>query len=173
MTDEIPMRRFGDALHAVDEVSAQQLRAAAKEGADVLVVVRSRRNPDQHRFAWALASKVAEACGFFDPEDAMDFLKIKARHVRYVTDPRTGQIHLVPKSINFASCTQAEFSRLINRMVWLVCSEILPGISEEELRAEVEAMVAPTDRRRGLRADPRRTQPSPRPRPAELARRRA
>ena len=143
MTDEIPMCRRGDALHAVDEVSAAQLRAAAGEGRDVMVVVRSRRNPDQHRFAWALAAKLAEACGFFDAEDAMDFLKIKARHVRYVTDPRTGEIHLVPKSINFASCTQAEFSRLINRMVWLVCSEILPGITEEELRAEVEAMVAP------------------------------
>ena len=124
---EIAMRRKGGTLTSVDQVSDDELRNAAREGQDVLVVVRTARNPRQHRLAWALAQKIADAADFKDRDDAMDFLKIKARHVRYIADPRTGEVHIIPKSIAFASCSQAAFNRLMNRFVWVVCSEILPG----------------------------------------------
>ncbi len=139
---EIACRRRGGTLVPVDEIAADKLRLAAKDGADVMVEVRSRRNPKQHRFAWALAEKVAQSCEHIhDREDAMDMLKIAARHVRWVTDWRTGEMHPVPKSIAFASCPQAQFSRLMDRFVHIIVRDILPGIAEAELRAEIEAMV--------------------------------
>lgn len=146
---EIACRRRGSTLVPVDEIAADELRLAAKDGADVMVEVRSRRNPKQHRLAWALAEKVAQSCDHLrDRDEAMDALKIAARHVEWRTDLRTGEVHPVPKSIAFASCTQAQFSRLLNRFLHIVVTDVLPGIAESDLRAEIEAMVSGDDGRR-------------------------
>lgn len=144
---EMMMRKVNGRLETVDAVSADEFSrvSATKE---LLVTIKAPRNPRQHRLAWALAQKIAEACDFlFDADDAMNWLKIKARHVRMIHDPRTGQVAIVPKSIAFASADQATFSRIFNRMVYVTCTEIIPGLDESALRAEIEAMVAPTHER--------------------------
>lgn len=144
---EIAMRRRGATLVPVDEIAADELRLAAKDGSDVMVEVRTRRSIRQHRYAWALAQKVADSCEHVhDRADAMEMLKIAARHVRWVVDWRTGEMHAIPKSIAFASCTQAQFSRLMDRFVFIVLRDILPGVEESTLRAEIEAMVTGDDR---------------------------
>lgn len=143
---EIIMRKKGGRLEPVDEVSADELSLVPADK-DVLVTLRSPRNPKQHRLAWALATKLAECCTYLhDREDAMDFLKIKSRHVKIVQNPGTGHVFLVPKSIAFASVDQAAFNRLFNRMVWVVCNEIVPGLDEGQLRDEIESMCAPNER---------------------------
>ena len=111
---ELVMRRKGRALYPVDEIAADELCNAVAEGGTVMVTAKARRNIDQHRLAWALAQKVADATDLHDRDDAMDFLKIKARHFRSIADPQTGLVHLVPKSISFASCPQEVFNRLLN-----------------------------------------------------------
>jgi hypothetical protein len=142
---EIVMRRRGSALIPVMEVDVEVI-ASIPEGKDVFVSPKHRRNPRHHRLAWALAEKLAEMVGFPDREDAMDFLKIKARHVKTIMDPRTGQIEVVPKSISWASLDQRAFGRIFNRMVWVICNDIIPGTDETALRAEVEAMITPSTR---------------------------
>jgi phosphoenolpyruvate carboxylase len=141
MTTEIAMRREGNRLAPVDQIAADEL-GHIQIGKDVLVTVRVPRNIRQHRLAWAMAQKVAEACDWLhDREDAMDWLKIKARHVKIVHNPMTNHTLIVPKSIAFASLDQAAFSRLLNRMIFVICSEIVPGLDETALRAEIMAMV--------------------------------
>lgn len=141
--NEIAMTRKGHALVPVDEISSDALMHVPG-GKEVLVTVRAPRNPRQHRLAWALAQKVSEACDWLpDAESAMDWLKIRCRHVRIVHNPATGHSFIVPKSIAFASLNQQSFSRLLNRMVYVICSEIVPGLSEADLRSEIEAMVNP------------------------------
>jgi hypothetical protein len=139
---EIIMRRRGSALVPVTEIDAEAI-ASIPEGKDVFVTPKHRRNPKHHRLAWALAEKLSEMCDFNDREDAMDFLKIKARHIKMIMDPRSGHVEIVPKSISFASLDQQAFSRIFNRMVWVICNEIVPGLEETALRREVEAMVSP------------------------------
>ena len=71
----------------------------------------------------------------------MDWLKIKARHVKIIQNPKTGQVAIIPKSIAFASLSQDAFKRVLDRMIFIVCSEIIPGLDEGKLRAEIMAMV--------------------------------
>jgi hypothetical protein len=140
---EIAMQRSGARLVPVDQFSTEDLLRIPPDR-DVLVRVSSPRNMKLMRFMWALADKVADACdGLHDKDDAMDMLKIKARHVKYIADPRTGAMQIVPKSL--AKTDGAALSRLANRMVYIVCSEIVPSLDESALRAEILAMIAGPD----------------------------
>ena len=128
-------------LFPVNEISDEDLRALPAKG-DVLVTVKSPRNPKQFALAWALATKVSEACDWLpDKETAMEWLKVKARHVKIIQDPRTHKIAIIPRSIAFASLGQDAFKRVLDRMIWVATNEILPGLDEGKLRAEIEAMV--------------------------------
>ncbi len=138
---EMAMRRVGHALTPIDPMSDEELMLLSTDK-DVLVTAWVPRNVKQHRLAWGLAGKIAEAVdNIHDADDAMDWLKIKCRHVKYLTDPRTGQVQIIPKSIAFASLTQQAFGRLLNRMVYVTCTEIIPGLDEGALRRELLKMV--------------------------------
>ncbi len=107
---------------------------------ELLVKARAPRSINQHRFAWALAQKVAENCHWLpDKRAAMDYMLIKSRHVDFIVSPN-GELTILPKSIAFASLSQDAFSRVLNRMIYIVCSEIIPGLNEKNLRSELEAM---------------------------------
>lgn len=141
MTTELAMRRDGNRLAPVDPISDEEL-SKIPLGKDLLVTVRTPRNMRQFRLAWALAKKVSDACDFLpDAETSMDWLKLKARHVKIIQDPRTQQVAIIPKSIAFASLSQDAFKRVFDRMVYVVCAEIIPGLDEGKLRAEIAAMV--------------------------------
>lgn len=132
------MRKARGKLEPVDQMSAEDL-ALLPADKDLLVTAKAPRNIRHHRLAWALAQKLADACDFLhDREDAMNYLKIKARHVKIVQDGE--RVYLIPKSIAFASLRQDGFARLFNRMIWIVCNDILPGVAESDLRREIEEM---------------------------------
>lgn len=148
---EIPMCKEGNKLAPVCQMAEDEL-AAIPSGRDLLVTVKTPRNVNQFKLAWSLATKVAEACDWLhDKEDAMTWIKVKSRHVKILQDPRTGQIIISPKSISFASLGQDAFNRIFNRMCFVVCTEIVPGLDEETLRAELLAMVGaePERKRKG------------------------
>ena len=128
-------------LFPINEMSDDDLRQLPTKS-DLLVTVKTPRNPKQFALAWALATKVSEACDWLpDKETAMEWLKIKARHVKMIQDPRTLKIAIVPKSIAFASLSQDAFKRVLDRMVWVTVSEIIPGLDESKLRSEIQKMV--------------------------------
>ena len=133
-------------LFPTDPMSADDF-AALPSDRDVFVTTRSARNPRQHRFAWALATKLADACDFLhDKRDAMNLLCIKARHVSIVHDPKAKRTHFVPKSIAESEVDGVEFDRLLKRFVWIVVSDILPGLKESDLTREIEEMISPGSR---------------------------
>jgi hypothetical protein len=143
--DEIAMRRRGATLYAVDETNAEALHGIS-ENEVVLVVVKARRNESQHRLAWALATKIVNGTGICqgDKRLFMDWLLMKCRHVKWIHDPITGKTTMVPKSISFGRLSQAEFNRLLKRMLHVICEEILPDMPESKLRADVEKMIEGT-----------------------------
>lgn len=149
-SNEIAMVKQGGRLVPCDQFSADELMLAAKEGQGVMVRVRTPRNIRQHRLAWTLAALVADAEGLPDKEDAMDLIKRKARFVHSYVVRRTGEIIIRPKSIAFASCSQQDFGRLFNRMIWVVCHDIIPGLPEGDLRWEIEDIVDGKHRRQQM-----------------------
>jgi hypothetical protein len=141
VTTEIAMRREGSKLVCVDPVSEEMLLEIPTTK-DVLVTVKSPRNLRQFRLAWALADIISKSVDWLqDRETAMDWLKIKSRHVKMISDPRSGAKAFVPRSIAFASLDQAGFTRLFNRMIYVTTTEIIPGLKESALRAELESIV--------------------------------
>lgn len=138
---EIAMRRVGQSLVAVDPVSEEML-AAIPTNVELLVTVNTPRNVKQFRKAWVLAQKVSEACDWlFDRVDAMDWMLIKARHIRRIYDTRNEELIVIPKSIRWASLSQQDFTVIFDRIIHVVTTLIIPGLDEGALRAEIEAMV--------------------------------
>jgi hypothetical protein len=138
---DIPMKREGQHLVPVDQVAADML-AEVPLNTGVMVTVKVPRNLRQFRLAWALADIISKSVDFLsDREAAMDWLKIKSRHVRMIHDPLRGTTAIVPKSIAFASLDQVGFARLLNRMIYVTTTEIIPGLEAGALRAELESIV--------------------------------
>lgn len=145
MTTEIIMRRKGARLEAVDPISADDL-ASVPLDKDLLVTVKAPKNLKQMRFAWALAQKIADARDdLLDKDCAMDALCELVRHVKIVVNPISGKAHIARKPLS--SLDSAAFSRLLNRMVYVTCAQIIPGLDEGALRDEIEAMCAGTRHR--------------------------
>lgn len=135
------MRREGSHLVPADAVAAEML-AEVPANTGVMVTVKVPRNLKQFQKVWVLADIVSKSCDWLhDREDAMAWLKIKARHVRMIHDPVRNVTAIVPKSIAFASLDQAGFARVLNRMIYVTTTEIIPGLEESSLRAELEAIV--------------------------------
>jgi hypothetical protein len=141
MSLEIPMRRDGSHLVPVDAIAAEMM-AEVPANTGVMVTIKVPRNLRHFRLAWVLADIVSKSCDWLeDRETAMDWLKIKARHVRMIHDPLRNKTAIVPKSISFASLDQAGFKRVFDRMINVVITEIIPGMDEKSLRAELESIV--------------------------------
>lgn len=141
MTIEIPMRREGNHLVPADAVAAEMM-ADIPLATGVMVTVKVPRNLRHFRLAWVLADIVSKSVDWLsDRETAMDWLKIKARHVRMIHDPLRNTTAIVPKSISFASLDQAGFKRVFDRMIHVVVTEIIPGMDEKSLRSELENIV--------------------------------
>lgn len=118
--------------------------AAIKMDAEVEVDAKTKRSLKQHKFIWALATKVAEACDFLDTkDDAYTYMLIEAKHARYIYDHRRDISYAVPKATNWGAMDGTAFTKLAKRITHIVGTHIVPGIDNELLRAEIEAMLNP------------------------------
>lgn len=110
---------------------------------EVRAELATERNMQMLKFVWALAGLIADNTEYYlDKLDAMDGpqgLKIKARHCKLVVDQETGECTVRPMSLKRLS--NEAFQRLLKRMVWVVCNDVIPTMPEGELRAEVEKMI--------------------------------
>jgi hypothetical protein len=137
---EIAMRRSGAKLIPVDDLAADDLVRVPADR-DVMVKIVSHKNMKLWRMLWALASKVSDACDHLhDREDAMDELKIRTRYVKYITNPVTGEVRIVPKSLT--KLDGAGLNRLADRMIYVICRDIVPGMDEGALKSEVLAIIS-------------------------------
>ena len=131
-------------LAAVDEAASQDLGHVPSDH-DVLINAKMKRSPQQLvqlRKMWALAQKLSEACdALHDKDEAMDFILIGSKHVRWVANPTTGNVWPMAKSISELDGDQ--FARLYKRAMYFVCAKVVPGLDESALRSEIEQMVAP------------------------------
>lgn len=113
-----------------------------KTGTEVQVKATQPRSLRQHKYAWALATKVAEACDWLETkDDAMDFMLIEAKHFRRIYDPLRKVAHLKPKPTNWGAMDGIAYTALLKRMKHVVTHLIIPGLLESDLVAEIEKMI--------------------------------
>jgi hypothetical protein len=124
--------------------------AKIKLGTEVRLEITTERNAQMFKFLWALAGKIAENSeSFLDREDAMDNvpygLKCKAGHAKAVVDPETGKVTVRPLSLK--RLDGEAFKRLLDRMVYVACRDIVPGMEPGPLTDEIEAMLTRRERK--------------------------
>lgn len=146
MSTDLVMRKRKGKLSTVDFVGDDAL-SGIPDDQDLLVTITRKptRTLVQLRFVWSLADKVAKNFQHLDKDEALNVLCEMARHVDVVVNPITGHAHLIRRSISNLSIDA--MSRLIDRMIFVTCDRIIPGLDEGTLRDELESMVAPNHER--------------------------
>jgi hypothetical protein len=127
-------------LAPVDDIGAQYL-SKIKQGDTFEVEIKRLRNGKHHRLFWKLCSVVADNSDRYgDAEQVAMAFKIATGHVVPFIHPLTGQTYWTPKSIAFDKMDQTEFSVFFDKCIAIVASRFLPGVTDAELRAELESM---------------------------------
>lgn len=136
-------KRVGNVLVPVD-FAAEELVASLPEGKEFLVSVRRARSPQHHRWFFALLRLVIRNTDdrWHDEEQLLTDLKLSVGHHTTSINLLTGEEHIVPRSINFASMEQGAFWRFTKRCLYVLGTKVL-HIDPEELMAEVSATQPP------------------------------
>jgi hypothetical protein len=136
--------RAGEVGLFIDSPAFEEEFETIRTGTELQVEATQPRNLKQMRLAWSMCGVIAKSgvLGDADRREVMNYLLLKAKHVRYVTNQHRGGIETTPvvKSIRFASMDQTAFNRLFNRMVYIIVSEIIPEMTDDEFRRQIEDM---------------------------------
>ena len=117
------------------------------QGELVQVEVKRPRNIRHHRYFFALINLVWENSDhekWPTVDDLLTEVKLITGHYdRRVIEFQGQKVNvLTPKSISFAAMDQPAFEAFFTRVCDWVSQSVIPGTTEAELRAELEAMVA-------------------------------
>lgn len=99
------------------------------------------RSPQQHRMYWALMTLIHPQQDQWPTVESLSKAILCAIGHGEVVESKAGVKWLKPKSISFGNLDQSEFNQIFNLAIKLVCEKILPGVSDEELRREVQDMI--------------------------------
>lgn len=124
-------------------VSEDDVRLA-KMGEEIVCSFYSPRNLQQLRFLWGLAYKLSQASDrYLDKDEAMADLKLRAGFTRVIYDDKTKKLELAPRSLK--RITYEHMRSLTEKILDIVCEDILPHMKKSQLRKEVENMVGVTE----------------------------
>lgn len=145
---------FPDSAMATEDVAFLPMDVA------LCVKAWTHKRIEQLRYLWGVVHKAQDNSNFWlDRYEAMDDLAVQVGYCRTLTDRHTGKSECKRKSLTRISDEQLRL--LTDRIVDVICTEILPGIDREDLRREVEGWVNdPTElaaRHRALSSSKRRS----------------
>lgn len=109
---------------------------AKKQGKTVKITVTEPRNIGHHRKFFAMMKVVFENQDHYSKDELLNVCKLAIGHVEVCQTPR-GPVRW-PASISFAKMDQAAFDDFYNRAVQWVMTEVIPGLAQKDLDAEVE-----------------------------------
>jgi hypothetical protein len=108
---------------------------------ETMHTIRSEKNLQALKFLWALVHKASENSDkFLDKNDAMDRLKLRVGYSKAVYDPLTRKVEARPKSLKRISDEKLRW--LTDRIIDVICAEVLPGMKHNDLRREIEEMLS-------------------------------
>lgn len=135
---EIHMRKTLSGLEPADGFELPRL----KLGSVVKVKISRPRNAKHHRKFYALMNLIFQNQENYETlEDLVNVIKIATGHC-HVYRKRNGDPLPVPRSIAFHKMDQTQFDEFYAKVIKLVRENIIPGLDDTALRAEVEQMVA-------------------------------
>jgi len=132
------------ALYPVDD-TGEEVVSRLGQGEIVTVEIKRPRNGRMHRLFWALASLTWEQIDHAEyptAEDLVTHLKIVTGHYDRCEIVFEGKHYpvLTPKSISFAAMDQTAFDAFFDRCCIWILANVLPGVTREDLRDELERM---------------------------------
>ena len=130
-------------LRPIDKAGEQML-SKLDQGRLVKVVVTQPRNINHHRLFFALLNAVFRNL----PEDVdipsvdalLGMIKITVGHYDICVS-NSGVEFRIPKSISFAKMDQTEFDRFFSACCDVIKQYFIPGVTEEQWRAEIAKMM--------------------------------
>lgn len=141
MTTLLMRKMIGGKLEPVDDAGRDMLGKVAP-GTVLRVEMKRPRNLGHHRKFWALVSLIYQNQTHYNsPEALCDVIKVLAGYC-VVTRGKGGREIHIPKSISFAAMDQTEFDQFWDRVVTVVCEQIIPGLSRKDLESELLDLVA-------------------------------
>ena len=132
------------ALYPVDD-TGEEVMAKLGQGEIVTVEIKRPRNVRMHRLFWALASLAWEQTDHAEyptAEDLATHLKLITGHYdrREIVFEGKRYPVLTPRSISFAAMSQDDFSAFFDRCCDWILANVIPGVTREDLRDELERM---------------------------------
>jgi hypothetical protein len=124
-------------LFAVDQIADEEIKRLPNDEAPLWAEITTPASLKLLRLLWAIATKLAQGGLYPDKDVAMEDLKIRARHARFAVEK--DRVVIVPRTLSRLS--RDKLSRLADRMIFVVCDQLLPGMDESEFRAELEKML--------------------------------
>jgi hypothetical protein len=122
---------------------AEDMLLSIKHGSDVLGEFKGARNLKQLHMYWALMRVLVDHDVFPSKDAASDMVKIACGHVDIRIVPDTGEAIMVPKSIAFQSMTQVDFRTFLDTAIKQITSRWMIETDDNELLAEVYAIIDP------------------------------
>jgi hypothetical protein len=123
---------------ANNEMSEEDL-ALATMNQEVIVRWYRPRTIEKLRYLWGVVYKTWQNTDLWiDKDAAMEDLKTRVRYTKRVYDRTTERYKEVPKSLTRINDEQLRL--LTDRIIDIICRDVLPGMKHAELRAEIEEM---------------------------------
>ena len=134
-------KTMGGSLAPVDDAGRATVAKLGK-GEIVAITMRRPRNIGHHRKLFALLSLIHENQSRYPTvEDLLDAIKVHIGHCTTLK-LKDGREVYVPKSISFANMDQSAFEQFWDRIVDVVTTQIIPGLSRVDLERELMDLVA-------------------------------
>lgn len=135
MAQNILMRRRGGTLVPANSEAAYVLEHVP-DGNTVEVRMIRGRSTQQHRLFWAVLDRVAQASRFETAERLLVAIKVSLGRYDLCKLP-SGKVVPVPQSISFAAMDQHEFQKFMDDAFALICRDVLPHMTPDDLAAWV------------------------------------
>lgn len=135
----LPGRGLGAATGADEEC----MDALTPKATYRVVCTRAqRRSIRQNGLLFALISIAQDSYdGDLGKDAVLDVLKLRTGHVR-VTQLKSGEMIMAPKSIAFDRMDQDDFNAWFPKAVTVLCRDFCPGLEEHIAAREIEARAA-------------------------------
>lgn len=138
MTSAIFCKQLG-ALRPVDDIAQAFMRDLTEGDVVKLGLPKRPRNPDRHRYYWALLTIAVENSDRWPSTEALHHaMKLHLGLVEEIV-AIDGEIILRPKSTSFSRMSEAEFAAYLDKVVATICTHVIPGLDPMTLRMEAEA----------------------------------
>lgn len=134
MAAPLLMRKTLRGLEPANDI-ARDLLGKVKLGSVVRVDVKRPRSLPWHARYWALVSLISDNSSR-TPDEVHALLKLKAGLVKRMEE-RNGTVWAIPDSVAFDRMTAEEWAVYWDKVVQIVCADLLPGVTAEQLRQEL------------------------------------